>query len=150
MGRLRNTAEEKKEHARARSARYYAAHTQRAKDSSRRWRDKDRKHINSVTSKYAKENREQYRSYCAARRTRKTEAGGYFTAEEWSNLCEFYGNRCLCCDEERPLTADHVVPISKGGSSWISNIHPLCLSCNCSKGEKTTDYRRLREHSGKD
>jgi 5-methylcytosine-specific restriction endonuclease McrA len=36
----------------------------------------------------------------------------------------------LCCGEAKPLTVDHVVPVSKGGSNDISNIQPLCLECN--------------------
>jgi 5-methylcytosine-specific restriction endonuclease McrA len=136
--------ETKKENARIRSARYYAAHPDRAKEASARWRDKDRGHVNSVSSAYAKKHRTQYLAYCIARRTKKTEAGGSFTAQEWLDLCEAYDNRCLCCDEVKPLTADHVLPISKGGTSWISNIQPLCLPCNCSKGDKEIDYRETQ------
>ncbi len=141
MPRPRNTEEEKKEHARIRSARYYAAHPDRAKASSKRWRDKDREHVNSVSSAHAKQNREQYRAYCVARRTKKTEAGGSYTVEEWLLLCEFYGSRCLCCGKKRKLTADHVTPVSKRGTSNIDNIQPLCGPCNSSKGDKSTDYR---------
>jgi 5-methylcytosine-specific restriction endonuclease McrA len=75
------------------------------------------------------------------RRTRLTKAGGAFTVSEWKVLCKKHGNRCLCCGKRRKLTADHVVPVSKGGSSNIENIQPLCKSCNSKKGTKTTDYR---------
>jgi 5-methylcytosine-specific restriction endonuclease McrA len=56
-------------------------------------------------------------------------------------LCEKYHKRCLCCDKRRKLTADHVIPVSKGGTSDISNIQPLCQPCNSSKGAKIIDYR---------
>jgi 5-methylcytosine-specific restriction endonuclease McrA len=134
----------KKENARIRSARYYAAHPERAQGSSKRWRDKDRQHVNAVSIAYAKEHREKYRVHCTVRRTRKTAAGGAYTSEQWIALCDKYHHKCLCCNESKPLTADHVIPVSKGGTSWIENIQPLCLSCNCRKGEKTTDYRRTQ------
>lgn len=75
-------------------------------------------------------------------RARQAQAGGFFTVEEWRALCEKYGNRCLCCGAtDKPLSADHVIPLSKGGINDISNIQPLCRSCNFKKGTKTTDYR---------
>ena len=79
------------------------------------------------------------------RRALKAGNGGSFTIEQWKTLCKFYGNKCLCCKRKRPLTVDHVIPISKGGTSNISNIQPLCKPCNSSKGTKTTDYRKQPE-----
>ena len=79
------------------------------------------------------------------RRTRKTKTGGIYTTDEWYNLCEFYGFHCLMCHQEfsfNQLTIDHIKPISKGGSSYIWNLQPLCLFCNSSKGNKEIDYRK--------
>ena len=80
----------------------------------------------------------------ARRSTHKTQAGGAFTIREWKALKAHYSYACLCCGRKEPeikLTADHVIPVSKGGTSNIDNIQPLCLSCNDSKGAKTLDYR---------
>lgn len=66
---------------------------------------------------------------------------GTYSQKEWKELCDKYDNRCLCCGKKKPLTVDHVVPLSKGGSNSIDNIQCLCLECNCSKGTKTIDYR---------
>jgi len=149
VGRPKVSEEQKRKSARIRSARYYVAHPDRAKAASKKWRDKDREHVNAVSIEYAKNHRAQYRAHCIARRTKKTEAGGSFTAKEWLDLCSEYDNKCLCCKKRRKLTADHVIPISKGGTSWINNIQTLCLSCNCSKGDKCTDYRRTQnDHRG--
>ena len=80
----------------------------------------------------------------ATRRARKTKAGGSFTISEWEELKAFHNFTCLCCKKIEPiisLTADHVIPISKGGKSNISNIQPLCKSCNCKKYTSIIDYR---------
>lgn len=75
------------------------------------------------------------------RRARKEKVGGIFTKVEFQSLCEGYGNICLCCRQQKPLCADHVIPLSRGGSNSIENIQPLCRSCNCKKHSKTIDYR---------
>ena len=75
------------------------------------------------------------------RRARKARSGGTYTIAEWQSLCERTGNRCLACGDAGPLTVDHIVPISKGGSNSIANIQPLCLPCNLSKHTQIIDYR---------
>lgn len=78
------------------------------------------------------------------RRARKIVGGGRFTAMEWKSLLERYNNTCLCCRRnDVKLTADHVIPLSKGGSNSIDNIQPLCKSCNSKKHAKHIDYRPL-------
>ena len=68
-------------------------------------------------------------------------APGHFTGPQLLTLFSNYGNRCLRCRRKRSLTPDHVIPFSKGGTNYISNIQPLCFPCNMKKGRRTTDYR---------
>ena len=76
------------------------------------------------------------------RRARAYNAGGSFTEVEWGALCERYGRRCLSCrGTGLKLTADHIVPLSQGGSNSIENIQPLCKSCNSRKRIRTIDFR---------
>jgi 5-methylcytosine-specific restriction endonuclease McrA len=94
--------------------------------------------------KWQKENPDKIREHGHLRRIRKYNGGGKFTAKEWQDLKAFYGYKCLRCgksESEVMITPDHVIPISKGGSNFISNIQPLCLPCNLSKHTDTTDYR---------
>ena len=51
--------------------------------------------------------------------------------------CQYCGERFMSED----LTFDHVIPRSKGGPNALSNMQPLCRSCNQRKGRDSTDYR---------
>jgi 5-methylcytosine-specific restriction endonuclease McrA len=77
----------------------------------------------------------------AIRRTR--EVIGSFTGKEWKSLVAKFDGRCVCCGKTpAKLTADHVVPVSRGGTNYIANIQPLCAPCNSSKHNRhSTDYR---------
>jgi hypothetical protein len=49
-----------------------------------------------------------------------------------------YKFKCVQCEEnnEKRLTIDHIIPVSKGGSDEIKNLQILCRSCNSKKGNK--------------
>lgn len=70
---------------------------------------------------------------------------GTHTEQEWIELCEYYRWTCICCFEKKPLTKDHIIPVSQGGSDSIENIQPLCFSCNARKHTKSVNYRKVLE-----
>lgn len=79
-----------------------------------------------------------------ARRARIKGAEGSHTNSEWEALKKKFDYMCLCCKQQEPdikLSEDHILPLSRGGSNYISNIQPLCLACNMRKNIKTIDYR---------
>jgi 5-methylcytosine-specific restriction endonuclease McrA len=43
---------------------------------------------------------------------------------------------CVDCGSRDRLELDHIIPVSKGGSSSARNIELRCLPCNRSKGAK--------------
>ena len=80
--------------------------------------------------------------YCfRERRNREKNVLGSHTKKEWENLCEKWGNTCACCKKVKKLTEDHIIPISLGGTDFIENIQPLCISCNSKKHTKIIKYK---------
>lgn len=76
----------------------------------------------------------------ARRYARERKAEGSHTLEEWNSLKEKYGQKCVGCREIKPLTKDHIVPLSVGGTDYITNIQPLCRNCNSRKWKKLNIY----------
>lgn len=82
-----------------------------------------------------------------AKRKRKAllSGAGIFevTERDWRRLKAQYGGRCAYCHELRPLTMDHVIPVSRGGRHSIGNLVPACGPCNSSKRHRTVMEWRL-------
>lgn len=104
---------------------------------------KNRQYYAEKNARWVRENPVENRLRRARYRARKAGAEGSFSKAEFLDLCEKYGNVCLCCRSSDPLEPDHVVPLSKGGTNWIDNIQPLCRSCNARKKDREVDYRPL-------
>ena len=88
----------------------------------------------------------EYGIQTAHKRRSLLEDAGTFSEEEWLEMLDYYGYKCLSCREEfeyNKLERDHVIPVSLGGYNTIYNIEPLCKSCNCSKNARLIDYRDI-------
>jgi 5-methylcytosine-specific restriction endonuclease McrA len=114
--------------------------------SKREYYERNRAEVISRSREWAEKNPDKVKSAKAnnrrKRRAAKYASRGTFTAREFKELCEKYGNRSLCCgDTEAVLEADHVVPLTRGGLDDISNIQPLCGYCNRRKFVEILDYR---------
>lgn len=118
----------------------------------RRWREwrllhpRDPERVRQLARETHKRHPESALRRSQRRRARKAGIHGSHTQEEWRALCVRFGNRCVCCGihgSERKLTKDHIVPITNPLSTdLISNLQPLCQSCNSKKhATHSTDYR---------
>lgn len=58
------------------------------------------------------------------------------TADQWEEIKASQKYRCAMCHKKKPLTRDHIIPITKGGQHTASNIQALCRSCNTKKGNR--------------
>lgn len=43
--------------------------------------------------------------------------------------------------DEVLMTSDHIIPKSKGGSSTLGNLQPLCTTCNHNKADRLPEER---------
>jgi hypothetical protein len=126
-------------------------------DYDRDWQHNNRDKKSATQRKWVQRNLSKVKAQSAKRVARIAKSGGSFTALEWDTLKHKYHNKCLGCglsetqikSLKRTLVPDHVVPVSKGGTSCISNIQPLCHcyrrgsrgGCNNRKRDTMIDYR---------
>ncbi len=85
--------------------------------------------------RYAKENPEVAATHARNRRAKIREAEGFHTTEDVNEILVRQRHRCAFCGTSirKAYDVDHIVPISKGGSNWPSNLQCLCPTCNRQK-----------------
>lgn len=149
---------------RAAKARYHQRHAKEIIAKVRRWTEENREYARnrqriyrqSVIAKdpeaFRQKRREQARTLrqrdpararasAVCKEAKRKKAPGKWTGRQWTALLNHYGHQCMRCSSAEDLTADHVVPIAKGGSNTIDNIQCLCRSCNSKKHLNTVDHR---------
>jgi 5-methylcytosine-specific restriction endonuclease McrA len=115
----------------------------RLKQAARRAANRERVDVASLA--WAKANPERKRLAAQRRRARLRDASSPgVELDTWLHLCAIHDDRCAYCDEIKPLTIDHVVPISRGGRDEAANIVPACKPCNSSKGNRLLSEWRGR------
>jgi 5-methylcytosine-specific restriction endonuclease McrA len=75
-------------------------------------------------------------NYFHKRRIAINSTDNKITLADWRGIKKQYKYKCIYCGEKKPLTMDHIIPLSKGGEHVKSNIVPACRSCNAKKGAK--------------
>lgn len=133
-----------KEEIKIRKKRHREENKERIDNVIKAYRIKNKEKIRERNRKYEKEHPEKVIVKNCRRRALRRGNGGSFTKKEWLELKVKYNNTCPSCGKSEPeikLTADHIVPLSKGGSGYINNIQPLCIRCNSEKFVKTIYYK---------
>jgi len=115
---------------------------QTKREYTKKWIANNRERYLRKFREWRHKNREKVIATAHRRRAKVLSLPGKFTGQEWKALKEKYGHRCLRCGKQGiQLTADHVIPVTKGGTNFIDNIQPLCKPCNSGKHVNAVDYR---------
>jgi 5-methylcytosine-specific restriction endonuclease McrA len=136
-----------KECNKAHVKKYYQNNSEKRKSYSRDYRQKNPSAIYQYNKRYKNNHLETtrafFRVYTHKRRALMQSNGGEFSMTQFLALIEFYcaSGNCLGCGKNCKFDADHVIPIILRGENTISNIQPLCHSCNSRKHIKIIDYR---------
>ncbi len=127
-------------------AKVSADHRWKAREKIRRnkWRQNNAGIHRASNRRHYLLNPSQYYDRVMARHAALRGTGGSHTTKQWKALCDASGNICLRCHKHTVLVRDHIIPISRGGSGYITNIQPLCSLCNARKYTKHIDYRTTK------
>lgn len=108
----------------------------------------DAEYYRQQNIEWKRNNPGKVQAYVQNRRARLREDGGTVTEKEWEALKLYFNRRCLMCHKREPeieLTRDHVTPVTAPfyGRHAVSNLQPLCKSCNSKKGDTVLDLRHF-------
>lgn len=107
--------------------------------SQRRYRERHRERVRLAQRAYSSRHPERVKIALVNNKAKRRTALGQVTGTQWKEILFFYGSSCALCHcpaHKTPLTIDHYIPISKGGSNTWDNVWPLCLPCNMKKGNR--------------
>lgn len=114
------------------------------REYQRAYQKSKREQINARAREWARSHRDVRNRLQRMRRAAKGPAN--LPINVWNEILRRAGFKCLCCGLGESLLvkleADHVLPVSLGGTNHPDNIQPLCRMCNASKGAKHIDYRQ--------
>ena len=122
--------------ARARGAAWRAANPEKKRASADAYRAANPEKVRARDAEWKRANPAACAAIDARRRAREIAApGNGVTVAQWKNCLAASLGLCAYCGERKPLTMDHIEPLSLGGAHDIENIAAVCQSCNCSKND---------------
>lgn len=99
---------------------------------------------------YRKKNPERMAVLSRAYKAKKRAAEGRYSFADVRRMFDAQSGRCNVCktDIANLYHIDHVVPLSRGGTNWPSNLQLLCQHCNLSKNDSDMSEWLARKHPG--
>lgn len=120
----------------ARSTAHHAANKEQCAKNSAQWK---------------RNNPDKVAAHGATRKTKKTEAGGFFTDEDVAQMKIKQHGECIYCHTSilEVNEKDHMTSVANFGSSWPRNMVLLCEPCNGGKWKRNlAEYLLHREKLG--
>jgi 5-methylcytosine-specific restriction endonuclease McrA len=121
--------------------RRYETHRDQIKAYHQQYNRVHRARLRAYQARWRKTNYEtwapQHRAAIRNRRARLKGVGGTHTSSDIARLFKRQDGRCVYCNARlERYEVDHIIPVSRGGSNWPSNLQLLCMRCNRSKQNK--------------
>jgi 5-methylcytosine-specific restriction endonuclease McrA len=124
---------------------YKTAHAEQERRRQREYRNSERGRERQKRFALGPKGKQSRKTVREVRKAREAAALHETTEVEWATMLAFWNSRCLRCGAIDDICQDHVIPVAKMGINHITNIQPLCLSCNGIKGDSIIDYRPIEE-----
>lgn len=150
--RARVKTEEQREGYRRRNKKYVATRSdemrQRAVDRTLAWRAENPEKARAAVRAWSARNPdtvrrwqrekfarwklrdpEGYKAYKSVQKHQRRDAPGKFSKVQFQARWDYFAGLCYLCGAKAD-TIDHVIPLSRGGTNWPSNLRPACMDCN--------------------
>lgn len=99
------------------------------------YREKNRDKVAEQSMEWRRSNPEKVRVYDRNKKLKRKGAEGSHTPEDVQKLRKYQGYKCAECKSSiaDSYHVDHIMPLSKGGTNYVSNLQILCPACNMEK-----------------
>lgn len=148
--------ERHKEQIAEKNRQYRQTYPERRKAAQNKWLANNREKMQAIRRSYVSNNRqrnlasktnyrrkhpEKWRTYRIQRTARENGAEGTLTPIDIKAQYDQQNGRCHWCGEPvgNQYHVDHVIPLSRGGTNYPSNIVIACPPCNLSRNNKLPD-----------
>ena len=129
---------ENRERVRQKNRDWYKRNPEQGLTNTRTWQAANPDRVRTIVADWKKTHPEPGRRYSQRRRARVAATENTLTDTEWQETLEYFNHACAYCGRgDRPLTQEHIIPVSEGGGYTKENIVPACKPCNSKKRNKS-------------
>lgn len=126
--------------AKLQAANWIKTHPEQRRLITGRYGAKNRATLNEKARSWKAANKPKCKIHKHRRRSRLKGATDHHTAADWEKVLQTHGACCAYCGKKgtkrNPLTRDHYIALTKGGSNAARNLVPSCKSCNSKKNNR--------------